>query len=186
MKYWVLRHQETIVWVSRCLMIMIAFTLFDTLWQYATGFSIFGHPYNTELKRLTGPIDNVKVGIFLAKMMIPVCGVLFFSALHKKNRLGVCLHSAIFLIAVIVIMATGERTAFSSLIIAFLCISTLLVFTDIKLGKYALATLCLIVFSANFMLATQEWVQKRAIDFKMSVGNYEATEYMQLAKSQTN
>ena len=111
LEVWVLNA----VWIRRLVISatgMLIFVAVDAWWQYFTGFDFFQHP-RPGATRLTGPFDDLRVGIYLVKLMFPA--FLGFAAWHigKKVGLGFKLFLGISVLVVIgAVFVSGERTAF--------------------------------------------------------------------------
>lgn len=104
---------------------LLALVAMDTLIQYATGMSLTGRMADGE--RLTGPLNNVKVGIYTVKMALPIFGVLLAWALLAR-RMGAVVGVSAFLLALVaVVLLTGERTAFLTFMLALATAGVVLV-----------------------------------------------------------
>lgn len=179
LNYWVLTKPQPLLLLSKTQAVMLVFIMVDTLWQYTHGVSLTGHLRN-ESGRLTGPMDNVKVGIFMAKILLPSMGIAMFFGLAKK--LYPLLAFAILLLVVGegVILLSGERTAFISSILGLAGALVLLAFAE---RRARLAVLPVIVFSGAglFLLAkTQEWVMFRVMLFKNTLLTFSDSVYGKL------
>ena len=182
LKYWVLSRREPLLLLGKILAFMLILVMIDTLWQYITGMSITGHIRDSS-GRLTGPINNVKVGIFMAKLLLPTAGIcLFFSILNRK-RIAVALSIFLILSSILVIMLSGERTAFFSTVIAISALAIYIAIIEPTFRKILLAGIAILICSVSFMLATQTWVQARAYDFYLTISNFFVSNYGQLFKA---
>jgi len=182
LRYWVLCSRESLFLLGKILAAMLVLVMVDTLWQYITGVSITGH-IRDKSGRLTGPINNVKVGIFIAKLLFPTSGIfLFFSILHKKN---IAIFASVLLIlsSIMVIMLSGERTAFFSTVIAISALTACLAVVEPTFRKILLFGIIILICGVSFMLATQPWVQVRANDFYYIISNFFESNYGQLFKA---
>lgn len=115
LREWVLKDGVAVQWLVRVATIFLAYVVVDTLWQYATGVSLSGYPI-ADGNRLTGPIGDPKVGIFLAKLTLPIFIVGWsFAAIRQNARLECVGYVLISVLAVIAVLLSGERVAFASL-----------------------------------------------------------------------
>lgn len=76
--FWVLHdisQHKKILWA---LFLLLAFLIFDTFLQYATGTDVFGRELIRDLEqvRLTGPFSNPRVGITIAWIVFPALAVI--------------------------------------------------------------------------------------------------------------
>ncbi len=182
LKYWVLTDRKSIELLGVILAGMFCFVIIDTVWQYVYGTSITGNARGLG-GRLTGPLSNVKVGIFMAKMLLPMVGICLFVAVTKKNYKYILAILLIFFAAIATIMISGERTAFASIIIAVFFIAFLLAVAEKKLRKWVVLSAAVMILASAILFETQIWVQKRADDFYSVISNYQETEYGQLQKA---
>jgi len=182
LRNWVLTRTDAIYNLGKILAIIQCFVVIDTLWQYIFGVSITGHIRDSS-GRLTGPLDNVKVGIFIAKMLFPIVGIsLFFSSI-KESKIGIIGSIFLLIISIATILLTGERTAFASTMIALFVGAFLLAITEKKLIKTIAVVVLIIIMESMFLVKTQSSVQGRSHQFYEIISNYLASEYGQLQKA---
>jgi len=182
LKNWVFTRLDDIYTLGKILAIMLCFVVVDTLWQYVFGASLTGHIRDSS-GRLTGPLDNVKVGIFMAKILFPVVGIYLFFSSIKKNKTGIIGSVFLLIITIATILLTGERTAFASTMIAFFTGAFLLAITERRLIKTIFMVIFIIIIESIFLLKTQSHVQGRSHQFFEVISNYLASEYGQLQKA---
>jgi O-antigen ligase len=182
LRSWILIQKESLLLFSKIMAIMLCLVIIDTIWQYIVGTSLTGHLRDSS-GRLTGPMDNVKVGIFMAKMLVPCIGILLFFAAIQQNYRLLSIATALLFTAIATIMITGERTAFASTVIGFFTAAILLALSEKKLRGLALGGMIIIILAAGFLFYTQGWVQDRAQQFYSTISSYPVTEYGQLAKA---
>jgi hypothetical protein len=182
LKNWVLTRSDTFSFLIKTLAFMMVFVVIDTLWQYIFGISLTGHLRDAS-GRLTGPLDNVKVGIFMAKMLFPIVGIsLFFSSI-KESKIVIISVIFLLIISIATILLTGERTAFASTMIALFAAAFLLAITERRLIKTIFMVIFIIIIESIFLLKTQSHVQGRSHQFFEVISNYLASEYGQLQKA---
>lgn len=177
---WVFVDRKPIFLASKIMAIMLGFVIIDTIWQYISGVSLTGNVRDS-YGRLSGPINNIKVGIFIAKMLFPIIGIGIFFALQKKEKWSFMWPILLLFAAISTIMLTGERTAFASTVIGLLLSALLLAFFEPGLGKKITVMSVILLAIAAFLLVTQSWVQSRAYDFYQTIVNYNQTPYSKLA-----
>jgi O-antigen ligase len=181
LRNWVLIRTDTIVFLGKILALMMIFVIIDTLWQYIFGISLTGHlRYDTG--RLTGPLDNVKVGIFMAKMLFPIIGICLFFASKNKNKIAIISSILLLITAIVTILLAGERTAFASTMIALFSGSFILAICEKKLRKLLFAGISIIMLISIILFQTQDWVQVRAGKFYETIAEFPTTQYGQLVK----
>jgi hypothetical protein len=182
LRHWVLTGRKELLLLVKALAFMLALVMVDTLWQYITGTSLSGH-IRDESGRLTGPMSNVKVGIFTAKLLLPISGIcLFFSVLNRKRNY-IVYSISLLLGGIMIIMLSGERTAFFSTIIAVSALAACLAIVEPTFRKILLIGIAILTIGVGFMFVTQHWVQIRAHDFYLTISNFFASNYGQLFKA---
>ncbi len=182
LKNWVLAKKEYLFLLGKILISVLILVLIDTLWQHIFSVSLTGHPIGIN-KRLTGPLDSVKVGIFLAKILYPIIGIyLAYSVtIHKKQNSIFGLF--VFLAAMATIMLSGERTAFFSTLMAFFIVLLMLAIFNKSFRTIAISLLLLLSLESAILYKTQGFVQERSHQFYEIITNYQASEYGQLQKA---
>ena len=181
LKNFVLVKADDIKSLGKILAVMMFLVIIDTLWQYVFGVSLTGH-LRDKSGRLTGPMSNVKAGIFMAKIFGPSIGILLFFAVVSKNYKAVIASVFLLFLTIATILITGERTAFASTMISVLTASFFLAICEPKLRKFVIAAVATLILLAGILFVSQDWVQDRAIQFYDTISNYPTTEYGQLAK----
>ncbi len=158
--YWVLKDRKALYVLAGMLMVMFALISVDTLWQYASGTSLTGNPIDVT-GRLTGPFDNVKVGIYLSKLLLPVLAIGLYVCMAKKQRSRLVGLSALVSLVLVCILLSGERTAFASASLGLLLagVGFARLYPSARKALFLLGvTVCV---AAASVAATQPWVQAR-------------------------
>lgn len=178
LRNWVLEKEEPLLLLAKMLAAMFALVMIDTLWQYASGISLTGNKRDPS-GRLTGPMDAVKVGIFIAKLLFPAAAICAFSALRQKQYKWIG-YVLLLLIGEVVILLSGERTAFVSSLLGIFGALFILALTE-KYARIAAPFIAIplagILF---FLIKTQDWVWGRALAFKDTILTFSDTVYGQL------
>ncbi len=182
LRYWVLVKSEALLLLGKNLSAMLALVISDTLWQYVYGVSLTGHP-RLDSGRLTGPLDNVKVGIFMAKILLPTVGMMLFLAADKKKYSWIAAIALLFVAGEITILLSGERTAFVSSIIGLAVMIGLLALAERRVRIAAPFMAVLLAALVFYMLRTQEWVLKRAHDLTDTIYSFGDSVYGRLFKA---
>ena len=179
LRHWVLTERRALQVLAIILVAMFGFIIVDTLWQYITGVSFTGHERSVN-GRLTGPFDNLKVGIFTAKMFIPTAVLCLFFSWRAQKR--VWLFASIFfcLASVTVILLSGERTAFVSAAIAITCSGLLFVVIEPNFRRIFLMSLVLIAFLVGGLFYTQPWISYRTKELFSTISSPQDSPYGQL------
>lgn len=112
LQHWLLTEREHIRRFLILLAITVTFVLIDCLYQYAVGVDIFGKTAEGKF-RLSGPFNNDVAGTFLAKVSLPLLGW-WFAWSASKGHLSWSIGGLLALTIGLVILLTGERTAFVS------------------------------------------------------------------------
>ena len=158
-RHWLLTSRQPILYITLMLTALLVFCAVDTLWQYMTGISLTMHPINAT-GRLTGPMSNVKVGIFMAKLLLPTSGLLLFFASEKSLKFVIT--SIVFvLFCYAIIMLSGERTAFAVSSISMFAAAVLLAISDKKIRPICVGLFLCATLGAGVLLYTQSWLQLR-------------------------
>lgn len=175
LKLWVLEKEESTIFLAKMLAVMLSCVLIDTLWQYIYGVSLTGNLRDYS-KRLTGPMDNVKVGIFIAKLLLPAVVICTFSSLCQK-RYSCLIYAVLLLAGEVIILLSGERTAFVSSMLGVFGGMLLLALTEkyVRIAAPIVATLMAAVLF--FLIKTQDWVMQRAVAFKDTIFGFTDSVY---------
>ncbi len=179
LRYWVLVKPESIFLLGKILATMLAFVMVDTIWQYVYGVSLSGN-LRYESGRLTGPLDNVKVGIFIAKILLPAIGICLFFSLRDKRHLWMIFAILLFVVSETVILLSGERTAFISSVIGLISVVVLLAMAERRVR--VIAPFIVVFFTAIFfyLVKTQDWVLLRFIELKDTIFTFADSAYGKL------
>lgn len=179
LRHWVLAREAAFKILALWLTLVFCGILFDTLWQYAFSKSLGGH-LRIEQGRLTGPFDNVKVGIYLARLMVPAAGLWLFFACRSSSRRWVYLALLLIALINITILLSGERTAFMSSFAALFMVAVYFIWRmrKIRWKLFALLFLWLALLGSIFL--SQNWVQKRSQDLNNHITHFSESPYGQL------
>ena len=112
LQHWLLVERQALHRFLTTLAIAVGFVLIDCLYQYAAGVDIFGKMAEGQF-RLSGPFNNDVAGTFLAKVSLPLLGW-WFAWSADRGHLSWSLGGMLALVIGLVILLTGERTAFVS------------------------------------------------------------------------
>jgi O-antigen ligase len=179
LRYWVLRERRAFFGLAASLSVMLGLVAADTLWQYIFGVSLSGHVRPPSL-RLSGPMDSVKVGIFMAKLLLPVAGIaLAFAAQRGKYHVAACV--LLFLACMAVVMLSGERTAFGSTVCGLLSIAALLIIAEPRTRIACVGGIVIFAALVAILFFTQEFVHKRGVVMYDTLLHYRHSDYGFLA-----
>lgn len=157
LRYWLLTTRQALIAVVISLAVLVGFCVVDALVQYVTGMSLTQHP-RLETGRLTGPFRTPKVGIFIARFLLPMVSILTLLQLKKPLR-----WRALFLggalVCVAAIMCTGERTAFTMTLVSLNLVLFLVSLGNGKIRLHALMTLALLLTATVLLFLTQNSIQ---------------------------
>ncbi len=178
--FWVLVPAKSLRLCALNIAFMLCLVIIDTVWQYHFGVSLTGHVPNANY-RLTGPMDNVKVGIFIAKLCFPACAILLYQAMQAKRPRAIWGTLALLVISVATVMLSGERTAFFSCLLALgVLIATLVLAEPTLRAKSLLAAATAIVLSLG-LLYTQPVLQQRLAWLSTNIENFKTSSYGELS-----
>ncbi|NBO17824.1 MAG: O-antigen ligase domain-containing protein [Proteobacteria bacterium] len=161
------------------IVLLMAVVLIDTWWQYAFGISLSGNTPNVDY-RLTGPLDNVKVGIFIAKLSFPSAAIMWFWSARRGSRRGQGLSLAYLGACIFTVMLSGERTATFSSLLAVCTIVLPLLWLDAKHRRLYLGLLLTSLAALFGLLATQTVLQDRLATLSHILGEFPNSAYGQL------
>jgi O-antigen ligase len=156
-RYWLLTTRTALRVLAVMLAVMLALCIIDTLWQYATGMSLTQHPEIIS-GRLTGPLDKPKIGMLLARYMLPALALLALFAVAAPWRARAVMGLGV-LACVVTILLTGERTAFAMSVLSLGVIIGVVVLREQRLRLYALGLVVTVLMSFVLLFYTQPWVQ---------------------------
>lgn len=177
LRFWLLRDSRAITAAAANIAILMAIVWIDTAWQYVTGVSISGHVPN-ESYRLTGPLDNVKVGVFMAKLSLPSAFILLVAARRKGGR---GLWPMVYLAACFVMVAlSGERTATFSFLLALGVMVLPVLWLDKARRTHYLLGIVITLAAAFAIVATQPTIQHRLSNLTYILSTFGQSVYGQL------
>lgn len=179
LRYFVLTEHETLRYLALSLALLIAFVGIDTLWQYVFGISLSGRALVQET-RLSGPLDNIKVGIYLARMIIPAAALWVLFSLKKPSALLALLSFAGLYFIDIIVMLSGERTAFFSVTTVTFLLSLVSILLYSRQRKYLAMIFVLWVAALGLLATSQPSVQHRTGELHQTIENFKASPYGQL------
>lgn len=145
---WLIRSRGDLKIVALAWLATLLLAMLDGLVQLLTGISVTGNPM--ENGRLTGPLDRPNIGMFVARLGLPLMAASIALAVHSLRpayRIA-CIAAAI--AGVIFILLTGERTA--SLLI-LLALVTALIFVAAAIPRFRLYSLVLLAVAATVVVA---------------------------------
>jgi O-antigen ligase len=180
LRYWVLvdwRARATLGVLLAGLFLLIAIDCFA---QFFTGMSLSGHailPYN----RLSGPFRQPKVGIYLARLTVPVVAYCLATGLKVPCRRTLVMSLALLIIVIASIVLSGERSAFIGILLASVIALGLVMVGEKRLriaGCIACAgTLALVAL----LYFTNSAIQERAAQMVDVIQHYPQSPYGLLA-----
>lgn len=179
LRYWVLIGKIEIEYLAIALAIMLALVMVDTLWQFFSGISLTGHLI-TDAGRLSGPMSSVKVGIFIAKLLLPVAGLCFYFSFEQQKKPAIIASSAFLFSAVVIILFSGERTALIGALVGVMLAGGLVTLYQPRLRLPFLISIALFLAIGVLMLATQRWTSDRAVEMMQTLANFRTSNYGQL------
>jgi O-antigen ligase len=110
------------LWRKRLLLsvgAILAFTIFDTLYQFISGHDIFGIPKHSDI-RLTGPFGHPRVGMFMTFLLFPTVPALLAILWNKPTKpIKYLLGLSLLPLCFGVIALTGERIQLPLIAIGF-------------------------------------------------------------------
>jgi O-antigen ligase len=180
MKHWVLTHERPIKFLGVSMSVLLIMIAVDTFWQYVHGVSLSNN-YSADSGRLTGPFNNVKVGIYLARMVLPVLGIcLFFSLFEARTRLVVITYGALYFFILGTIAVTGERAPFGVSVLGMLTVLMVLMFTEKTMRRACLLLMVATLAAVYIMVVTQPWVYERLLHALEILLDFKHSSYGQL------
>ena len=110
---WLSRSEKARRYWPCMLIVLLTLIAIDTIWQFAFGVSLSGHPDPHYGGRLSGPFTRLVVGIFLCHLAWPASGFLFAKSLQEKIDKKAFLFACAFCALMGgTILISGERIAF--------------------------------------------------------------------------
>lgn len=176
---WVLKREEALWFLAMTLAALLALVAVDTLWQYMYGISLSGNPIN-ESGRLSGPLPNVKVGLFMARLLPFAAGIALYAALTNRRLTSVAASLSLLTVCVVTLMLSGERTPFLMSMAAVILAAGLLAITELRFRRDSLLVAGGLLAISALLWATQGWVQTRADYLYENLSGFPASSYGQL------
>jgi O-antigen ligase len=178
-RYWLLKKLPAQKLLARMGLIFFFFIILDTLTQYKTGVSLSGNFIDVS-GRLTGPMDNVKVGIFLAKLLFPWMGMALFLKPRANPRFYYAVVLTLLFFSWLTILLSGERTALLVASLAIVCSLIFVARIEKKMRLLCVWMLAMLLLGGVLMIETQSWVQFRSHMLVEQLGNFKNSSYGQL------
>ncbi len=180
MRHWVLTEAKPLKLLGSALAVLLIFIAVDTVWQYVHGLSLSNN-YAADSGRLTGPFGNVKVGIYLARMLLPVLGLcLFFSLFESRAKLVFATYGILYFFVLGTIAVTGERAPFGMSVLGMFTVLSLLVLTEKKMRRLCLQLMGITFIAVAILIGTQEWVLGRLMHAVGILMDFRNSSYGQL------
>lgn len=179
--YWLYAYHAELRRIAAVIVTIIFLSGIDAIYQFYTGFSFAGVPYETD--RLTGPFHKVIIGIYFAKLAIPFLGILIYYAWVEKRKALLLLLCGMAIYIFSIILLSNERTAALSFTVGAMLIAAGLF---LKFRNTRPVILSLIVGMAA--LATTFYVSQPALQKRLHVTHemmqdFSRSEYAQLWKA---
>lgn len=179
MTTWVLVPRQHLKLCALNIAFMLVLTIIDTIWQYYTGLSLTGHVPN-ENYRLTGPMDNVKVGIFIAKLCFPACAILIYLSMQFGSRKHLAASLTLLAISIATVFLSGERTASFTCLLAIAITTLTIALTEPALRVKTLLASTGLIIAFLLMLITQPVLQDRLAYLSTNITHFAQSPYGQL------
>ncbi len=178
MRYWLMTTPASVRVVAGMLVALVAFCTIDTLWQYATGVSLTGNPIS-DSGRLTGPFVGTKIGIFMAKFLLPTLAIIsvVLTVRAPYAFIAVALGTVL---AIAAILLTGERTAFGMTVAALVMGGVLVIRREKRVLPYALGMFALMCACVVLLFLTQDWVHLTLERTVATLEHFEQSPYGQV------
>lgn len=157
----------------------LAFTIVDGLVQLINGVSLTGNPVTTTT-RLTGPLDRPNIGMFVARIGIPLLpAALLLLSRPIRNR-TLALIALLAAIGLAFILLTGERAAalLSLLAIMTAACGSILAFPKYRL--HGMAAVAGIVAVLAGVVASSDRIAERVLQLAIVVEDFPASHYGEL------
>ncbi|MGE0755260.1 MAG: O-antigen ligase family protein [Alphaproteobacteria bacterium] len=179
-RHWVFTEIKPFKVMALWMALILIMIVIDTMWQYVHGLSLSNH-YMKDSGRLTGPFNNVKVGIYLSRMTLPVIGLcLFFSFEEVRKRLALTTYALLFCFILMTIAVSGERTPFSTASVGILVSLSMIALREHRLRSLCLALIAGTIGLIYVMIATQDWIYSRLVYTVDLAVDFRNTSYGQL------
>jgi len=177
-RHWLLTSRQPILYITILLTALLGFCAIDTLVQYITGISLTQHKID-DSGRLTGPMDNVKIGIFMAKLLFPTAGLLLFFASNRSLKTIISALGFV-LFCYIIILLSGERTAFAVSSVSMVTAVLMLAISDKKLRPICIWLFLATIIGMSILFYTQDWLHKRVQHTINNLSDFKDSSYGQL------
>lgn len=176
---WIVTNKINYQKLINYFLIAILFVDFDIIFQYFTGYDIFGYPSSTN--RHGGPFGNELVaGAFLSKISLPVLSLSFYKI--KTGSLKEKLFNLFLIILTTVsILLSGDRLP-SFHIILFLILASL-IFLNFRNFLMVLLVLFLLLL---ILINSSSLVKNRFNDTKIIFNNFSNSSYYHLYENSVN
>lgn len=177
MRHWVLTRPGPIKWMATVVFTWLIFVSIDTLWQYVHGISLTNN-LTARSGRLTGPFGNVKVGIYLTRLILPAfCICLFFILRRKYAAPAAIICALLYCMIFATIAVSGERTAFALSIVGITTVFTLLIIAEPKIRTICLTALATFLAIVLVLIHTQSWIYARLEQVAFMAMDFRETSY---------
>lgn len=179
LRYWVLTRAPALRLLGDVLAAMLMLVALDTLWQYVFNVSLTGNEIASG-GRLSGPFSAVKVGIFMAKLLLPAFILMLCFGRSPAAPASRILQTLIIIGGGGVVLLSGERTAFVSLALGVALMGIVAIWADREKRKDYMVMLALYLTAMGLLFLTQPWVQQRTTELFNIVHHYRESPYGQL------
>jgi len=179
--YWLSEYHAELKRIAYVLLGLLFLAGADGIYQYFTGASVAGTPYVQE--RLTGPFRKVVIGIFTAKLCLPLIGIALYYAWKENSRWLKILIPMLLIYFYVVVLLSNERTATLTFTLAMMVIAAGL-FVGFKKARIYIAGL-VIVGAIGLVAAFQTvpTLHNRLNVTKEILADLPSSQYMQLWKA---
>jgi len=176
---WLFRSRGDLKLVIGLWVTTIAFTIVDGLVQLINGVSLTGNPVTTTT-RLTGPLDRPNIGMFVARIGIPLLPAALLVLPQPVRRWTILGLAILAGIGLAFILLTGERAAalLSLLAVMTAACGSILAFPKYRL--HGIAVVAGIVAVLGAVVASSERIAERVEQFVIVVKDFPASHYGEL------
>lgn len=182
MRFWVLALPAARATLAAMLALLMAVLVIDSWWQLLTGTSLSGNPRTLE-GRLTGPFDYPKIGLFIGKMANVSLGVCVVVAALASSRRWVIGSLVLWVIVVLTVLLSGERSAFLMTAMAMAVMALLMMLREKRLRAPFMVAAVAAMAGVVALYHTSPWVKLRADQGYEVITNYRQSDYGALAIS---
>lgn len=180
MRYWVLTEARSFKVLASWMAVLLILIVVDTIWQYVFGVSLSNH-YMENSGRLTGPFSNVKVGIYLSRMILPTIGLcLYFSFDETRKKTAIITYILLFCLVLVTIAISGERAPFGTAAAGVITALCVIAFKEQKARLASLVMIAVIISMVYMLISTQAWVYGRLLYTLDLLMDFRYTSYGQL------